>query len=412
MSRLITICAIAASYFVFAILLNSVGTVILQSISSFGITKPEASTLEGFKDLSIAFVSFFVASIIPRIGYKVTLLIGLALVTVACVVTPLVGSFWVIKLLFACIGVSFALVKVSVYSIIGQLSTSVKSHSSLLNTIEGIFMLGSLSGYWLFSVYVDPNSVVSTDWLNVYYPLAGMIALTLVLVGFSTISQTELTSKNESVLVEFINMIKMSYQPLVLVFVLSIFLYVLIEQGIGTWLPTFNNEVLGLPNNVSVQITSIFAAALAIGRLLAGQVLRFIHWYPFLNICILSMGLIIVVLLPLTQATEMGSVNNVFDAPVVAYLLPLIGLMMAPIYPVINSVMLSSVKQSKQASMTGLIVVFSALGGTTGSVITGYSFQALGGQQAFYLSLIPMTLIVISLYFFNKASQAKPTSSL
>ncbi|MDO6717809.1 MFS transporter [Psychrosphaera sp. 1_MG-2023] len=412
MSRLITICAIAASYFVFAILLNSVGTVILQSISSFGITKPEASTLEGFKDLSIAFVSFFVASIIPRIGYKVTLLIGLALVTVACVVTPLVGSFWVIKLLFACIGVSFALVKVSVYSIIGQLSTSVKSHSSLLNTIEGIFMLGSLSGYWLFSVYVDPNSVVSTAWLNVYYPLAGMIALTLVLVGFSTISQTELTSKNESVLVEFINMIKMSYQPLVLVFVLSIFLYVLIEQGIGTWLPTFNNEVLGLPNNVSVQITSIFAAALAIGRLLAGQVLRFIHWYPFLNICILSMGLIIVVLLPLTQATEMGSVNNVFDAPVVAYLLPLIGLMMAPIYPVINSVMLSSVKQSKQASMTGLIVVFSALGGTTGSVITGYSFQALGGQQAFYLSLIPMTLIVISLYFFNKASQAKPTSSL
>ncbi|MFT5298307.1 MAG: fucose permease, partial [Colwellia sp.] len=81
MSRFITICAIAASYFVFAILLNSVGTVILQSINSFDISKPQASSLEGFKDLSIAFVSFFVASVIPRIGYKVALSVGLAIVT-------------------------------------------------------------------------------------------------------------------------------------------------------------------------------------------------------------------------------------------------------------------------------------------------------------------------------------------
>ena len=84
MSRFITISAIAASYFVFAILLNSVGTVILQSIHSFDISKPQASTLEGFKDLSIALVSFFIASVIPRIGYKVALLIGLTIVAVAC----------------------------------------------------------------------------------------------------------------------------------------------------------------------------------------------------------------------------------------------------------------------------------------------------------------------------------------
>ena len=203
MSRLVTISAIAAAYFVFAILLNSVGTVILQSINSFGVSMPQASTLEGFKDLSIAFVSFFIASLIPRIGYKVTLMIGLSLVTLACLITPILGSFWVIKLLFACIGVSFALVKVSVYSIIGQLSSSVKAHSSLLNTIEGIFMLGSLSGYWLFSFYVDPNIKTSTDWLDVYYPLAAMIALTLVLVAFSSIEKAEISSENKNMISGF-----------------------------------------------------------------------------------------------------------------------------------------------------------------------------------------------------------------
>ncbi|WP_448547678.1 MFS transporter [Thalassotalea fusca] len=405
MSRALTITAIAACYFVFAILLNSVGTVILQSINSFDVSKPEASTLEGFKDLSIACVSFFVASVIPRVGYKLTLLIGLAIVTIACVLTPNVGQFWVIKLLFACIGVAFALVKVSVYAIIGQLSTSVKSHSSILNTIEGIFMLGSLSGYWLFSFYVDPNASHSLAWLNVYYPLAGIILVAMLLVGVSSIPDSREGNNTQGVVKDFVEMVKMSYQPLVLVFVFSIFLYVLIEQGIGTWLPTFNSEVLGLPNHVSVQITSIFAASLAIGRLLAGQVLRRVHWYPFLNVCLVGMGLIIVVLLPLTELSSTSSVNHIAEAPIVAYLLPLIGLMMAPIYPVLNSVMLSSLERSKHAAMTGLIVVFSALGGTTGSIITGFTFEAFGGQNAFYLSLLPMVLIMACLYGFNRTSQ-------
>ncbi len=405
MSRFITISAIAASYFVFAILLNSVGTVILQSIHSFDISKPQASTLEGFKDLSIALVSFLVASVIPRVGYKIALIIGLAIVAVACFLTPFVGNFLVIKLLFACIGASFALVKVSVYSIIGQLSSSVKSHSSLLNTIEGIFMLGSLAGYWLFSMFVDSQSPKSTGWLNVYYPLAGMIVLTLLLVACSSISKAEQPTSQVSVLTGFIEMIKMSYQSLVLIFVISVFLYVLIEQGIGTWLPTFNSEVLGLPSNVSVQMTSIFAGSLALGRLLAGQVLRYINWYSFLNICLVSMALIILILLPLTGSHSAENVTSFLNAPLVAYLLPLIGLMMAPIYPVLNSVMLSSLERTKHASMTGLIVVFSALGGTTGSIITGFSFQAFGGQKAFYLSLIPMALILVSLYFFKVATK-------
>jgi fucose permease len=405
MSRFIVIAAIAASYFVFAILLNSVGTVILQSINSFEITKPQASVLEGFKDLSIACVSFFVASLIPRIGYKIALLSGLLIVAIACFITPIIGSFVVIKLLFASIGVSFALVKVSVYSIIGQLTDSVKSHSSLLNTIEGIFMLGSLSGYWIFSFYVSPTDDKSLDWLNVYYLLTGLIAVTFLLVLFSSVNNKPTQAIKTTFLNDFVEMLKMSYQPLVLIFVISIFLYVLIEQGIGTWLPTFNNEVLGLPSDVSIQMTSIFAAALALGRLLAGQILKYINWYTFLNICLVCMAAIILVLLPLAQTTQVGTVTNIFEAPMVAYLLPLIGLMMAPIYPVLNSVMLSSLIQSKQAAMTGLIVVFSALGGTTGSMITGYFFELFGGQHAFYLSLLPIGLILISLYFFKTATQ-------
>ncbi|WP_334014447.1 MFS transporter [Alteromonas sp. S167] len=405
MSRLLVIAAIAISYYVFAILLNSVGTVILQSINSFDITKPQASTLEGFKDLSIAAVSFLVASFIPRVGYKLAMLLGLALVAAACALTPSVASFWFIKLLFACIGTAFALVKVSVYAIIGQLSASTKAHSSLMNTIEGIFMLGVLSGYWVFAWFIDPTNDASLSWLNVYYLLAALVALTFVVVMLAPIKPVE-NAQATSAVTEFVDMLKLAYKPLVLVFIFSIFLYVLIEQGIGSWLPTFNKEVLGLPTQVSIQITSIFAIALAVGRLTAGAVLTRMHWYPFLNICLAGMAVVMLLSLPLAENVADENISHWFDAPLAAFLIPLIGLMMAPIYPVINSVMLSALPQEKHAPMTGLIVVFSALGGTTGSIVTGFVFDAVGGQQAFYLSLVPISILVVTLFFFKKSSSS------
>ena len=410
MSRLMVIAAIAISYYVFAILLNSVGTVILQSINSFDISKAQASTLEGFKDLSIAIVSFLVASFIPRMGYKIAMLIGLALVTIACAATPSIASFWFIKVLFACIGTAFALVKVSVYAIIGQLSSSTKTHSSLMNTVEGIFMLGVLSGYWVFAGFIDPTNDASLSWLNVYYLLAALVAFTFVIVAIAPIKKVEQASA-ASMSREFLSMLKLAYKPLALVFIFSIFLYVLIEQGIGSWLPTFNKEVLGLPTQVSIQITSIFAVALAVGRLTAGAVLTRMNWYPFLNICLAGMAVVMLLSLPMAENVSDATIGSWSDAPLAAFLIPLIGLMMAPIYPVINSVMLSALPQQQHAPMTGLIVVFSALGGTTGSIVTGFVFGAVGGQQAFYLSLVPIAMLVVTLFFFRKASATMQTKT-
>lgn len=406
MPRTLTIVAIAASYFIFAILLNSVGTVILQSINSFGISKPEASVLEGFKDLSIAGVSFLVASFIPRAGYKLAMLAGLVLVGVLCAMVPSFGSFWMIKLLFAGIGTAFALVKVSVYAIIGQLTTTTRAHSSLMNTIEGIFMLGVLSGYWIFSAFIDPNNASSSQWLTVYYLLALLTLVTFILVLIAPIERETLNTQQSNLVAEFLSMLKLVYQPLVLIFVLSVFMYVLIEQGIGSWLPTFNQEVLGLPVHISIQITSIFAVSLAVGRLLAGLILRRMNWYPFLNTCLILMAALIIISLPMAEKVAENSVSSVWDVPVAAMLFPLIGLLMAPLYPVLNSVMLSALPRRQHAPMTGLIVVFSALGGTTGSIITGYVFDAFGGQHAFFLSLIPICLILITLFFYRRASQS------
>ena len=394
-------------YFVFAILLNSVGTVILQVIGNYGVSKAGASVLEGFKDLPIAVVSFLVASFLPRIGYKKAMLAGLALVTLACMAMPLVPAFLTTKLLFLCVGVAFALVKVSVYSTLGLIASDRKQHASIMNTLEGFFMVGVLSAYWVFGYFIDSSNPQSQSWLQVYWVLAALCAMTFALVLTTPFDEsTAALPAERSLAQDFAAMLKLFFKPLVCVFVITAFLYVLIEQSVGTWLPTFNNEILKLPTAMSVQVTSIYAACLAVGRLSAGVLMRRLNWYPVMNGCVLGMGAMVLLALPLTRDIALDPNVSWSTAPVAAFLFPLIGLFMAPIYPGINSVMLSSLPKNQHSAMTGLLVIFSALGGTTGSLITGYVFGAFSGHFAFYLTLAPISIILIMLYFFKRSVDA------
>jgi len=404
MNRLRMIAALALIYIVFAILLNSVGTVILQSITTFGIDKPEASSLERYKDLTIAFVSFLVASFLPMLGYRRSMMLALVIVGGACTLMPLYPSFLTTKLLFACIGVSFVLTKVSVYSSIGLLTVDKTAHSRLTNTIEGLFMVGVLAGNWLFSAYVDSAHPGNPVWMNVYWVITGMCALVFMLLATGQLDESAAHAEghNNSFADSLMEMLRLFIRPLVYVFLASAFLYVLIEQSFSTWLPTFNNEILKLPNAMSIQFASILAGMTAFGRIGAGIVLKRISWYSLLNACVVGMGVLVVLVLPLARDVIARPDIGWFNAPVAAYLIPLLGLLMAPIYPVINSVALSSLPKPMHAAMTGLIVVFSALGGTLGSYITARVFASFDGIHAFYFSLVPMSLLLVTLFLFKR----------
>lgn len=391
------------NYFVFAILLNSVGIVILQVINEYSVNPGSASVLEGYKDLSIAIASFLIASYIPRFGYKKSMLAGLLFVTVGAIFMRLAGGFFMTKMLFACVGVSFALIKVSVYSTIGLITDDSNEHSSFMNILEGIFMIGVLSGYWLFGWFIDwGNTVDGVVWLDTYWVLAAISAGAFVLLLFTGLDESEVQADNQNIGESFIEMIGLVRLPLVLIFIAGVFLYVYIEQGIGTWMPTFNNKILYLPEAMSVQVTSIFAATTAVGRLASGAIMKKVHWFRVLIFSIAGAMLLVILVLPSTGGVVPGSVTGWLSAPFAAYIFPLIGLFLAPIYPTLSSTVLSKLPKTKQSGMTGLIVIFSALGGTTGSLITGFLFGRLDGITAFYLSLIPMGILLLLLFPYRR----------
>lgn len=394
------------NYFLFAILLNSVGIVILQVKNNFNVTEQSASVLEGFKDLSIAISSFLVASFILKIGYKKAMLAALALVGGFCLLIPSLANFWATKALFACIGVGFALIKITTFATIGLLVKSDKEHASFMNYLESFFMVGVLTAGFIFSAFVDDKNPTSTSWYQVYYLLSGLALVAFILLLSAPIDESAIHQQAPSSLKEdFFGMLKMLAIPVVLIFIFNAFFYVLIEQSIMSWLPTFNSKVLHLPTSLSIQMATILAASTALGRFVAGFVLKKINWFIAVIACLLLAALLVIVMMPLANAVKGVEVTGWSNAPFVAYVFPLIGLLIAPIYPAINSAILSTLPKQQHAPMSGLIVVFSALGGTTGSIITGTVFQYFGGQTAFYFSLVPIALLIICLILFKKIKE-------
>jgi fucose permease len=396
------------NYMVFAVLLNSVGAVILQVQRNFDISKADASILEGFKDLPIAICSFILASFLPRIGIKRGMMLGLLIVAATCIyIANFANAFWYFKLLFMMVGISFALIKISVFSAIGLITDDIKAHSSLMSLIEGFFMIGVLLGNVFFSLFIDNDNPKSAEWLNVYWYLAAASVLAAMLLYFSTLDETkahktEVTSMSR----DFKDMLGLIAKSMVLIFIISAFLFVLIEQSFQTWTPTFYTDVLSVPASMSIQAGALLAGAFAFGRLVAGFVLKYVSWLKFTVFCVAMVGLCIILTLPLTQDLPSDTSGLTwFNAPPVVYLFPLMGIFLAPVYPTINSVILSALPKFMHSAMSGLIVLFSALGGTTGSILTGHMFEIFGGVQAFYFALIPVALLIISLFVLNRFSK-------
>ncbi|MEX0275106.1 MAG: MFS transporter, partial [Flavobacteriaceae bacterium] len=85
---------------------------------------------------------------------------------------------------------------------------------------------------------------------------------------------------------------------------------------------------------------------------------------------------------------------------------PMIGLFLAPLYPLVNSAVLTSMPKERHSSLAGLLTFFSAIGGTVGSLVVGHMFDTIGGDKVFYLSLVPLGIMLVLFFFLNRFTKA------
>ena len=383
------------NYFVFAILLNTVGIVILQVINIYDVSKVTAGSLEAFKDLSIMILSFFVASYIPRLGYKRSMLGGLLAVNLVVIIVALIHQYWVTPLLYIVTGASFAFMKVSVYSTVGLIAQDQKELTSFMNLLEGIFQIGSLTGPLIFSFMIGFST-----WTDTYWIIASLTTLALLLMYFTDLDESSLKSETEKA--NILSMLKLLKAPAVWIFVICAFLYVMIEQSLNTWLPTFNKEIFGLSEARAAALLSIYPASIALSRLLAGIYSKKIFWLKSQLVLLSGAFVIIITVLFSTSDYNLSLDATPEGFPLLAVLLLLTGFFIGPVYPTICSIILSRTEKVRQSSMTGLIVIFSAFGGTSGSLIIGLLSQNYSVHSAFYFPLIPIVLLGLLLFPYKR----------
>ncbi|WP_234387636.1 MFS transporter [Francisella orientalis] len=206
-------------FFISAILLNSVGIVILQSVTHYQVTEVQASILEAYKDLTIAIVSFAICSFIPRFSYKNAMLLGLAIIATGYIAMATLDSFLTAKILFILIGVAFALIKVSVYSTVGLITDDSKAHASLMSLLEGVFQIGVVLCFFVFSIFIHFG-----NWLDTYWLLAGLCLVAFLLLLFTKFDESAVqTSKSSNFLTDTLSMLKLLKLPIVMLFIISVF---------------------------------------------------------------------------------------------------------------------------------------------------------------------------------------------
>ncbi len=375
------------TFLIFSMVLNCMGIVILQ-LSEANITYEKLGFLESFKDLPIAFISLFAVNFIGKTGTKRALISAIIIVGICSCLLPFVEDFWFYKVWFAIIGTCFAVGKICVFGIIRNNISDEKSLAKMMNSVEASFMIGIFivnTGFgWLIS------SRYSEYWKFGFLSISVLCAVTIFLFSKLNISETQKTdSKN------LISELSVFVKPATVVFLFVIFFIVFVEQGFNSWLPSFYKNHLNVNSFFALQATSFLALFSYAGRTLTANI---IQRFSLSRYYILCLFLIIGVLMIILGIQYFDSVNS----SIILFLFPVIGLFLAPLYPVINSKMIAQIDKEKINLFTSLIVIFSSLGSSLSSIIMAVLFEKrLLNYYPMYILLAVCVLFTVSLIYFR-----------
>ncbi|KFF10483.1 MFS transporter [Chryseobacterium soli] len=375
------------TFLIFSMVLNCMGIVILQ-LSEAKITYEKLGFLESFKDLPIAFISLFAVNFISKIGTKKALILALIIVGICASVLPFVEVFWFYKVWFAIIGTCFAIGKICVFGIIRNNISDEKSLAKMMNSVEASFMIGIFvvnTGFgWLIS------SQYSEFWKFGFLSISLICAVTIFLFSKLEISEPQKVNK-ESIISELSKFVN----PIIVSFLGVVFFIVFIEQGFNSWLPSFYKNHLKVNSFFALQATSFLALFSYAGRIATANIIQRFSLPAYYTLCI---SLIISVLVIILGIQYFDSENS----KVLLFLFPVIGLFLAPLYPVINSKMIAQINKEKINLFTSLIVIFSSLGSSVSSIIMSLLFgKQLLNYYPLYILLAVIVLLTISLIYFH-----------
>ncbi len=377
------------SFLIFSMLLNSMGVIILQL--SEQVSYKGLGFLESFKDIPMAIVSLFCVNLIRKTGNKNALVFSLIFIIVSCFALPLVDAFWFFKIWLSIIGVSFALAKIAVFSIIKN-NFRDQHLASTMSRVEASFMIG------IFIVNIGFGSLLSSSYAEYWKYGFWLIAILSIINIFilKSVEIEEIPSENNKF---FSGGLRFLNSPKIIFFFMIIFLMVFVEQSFNSWLPSFYRNNLKVNSYFALQSSAFLALFSFFGRLVTSRLILRFHWYKFVIVCLLVIFLIL--------GTSQILISNFYDNArwILIVLIPLTGLFLSPLYPLYNSEVLNKIPAERTHFFLSIVVICSSLGSSLGSLYMAMIFYEK--LSYFYpLCIIFPLLIIFGLTFFlNKTSK-------
>lgn len=347
-----------AMFAMFAMTTDSVGLIIPEIIKTFRLSLTAAGTFQYATMAGIAVAGLFLGMLADRLGRRRTIVIGLTAFAAASFLFAVGDSFPFFVVLMGLSGLAIGVFKTGALALVGDISTSTAEHTSIMNTVEGFFSVGSIVGPAVLAYLLARG--VSWQWL---YVVAGTMCIVLIVTALSVtypISTTPVHDprgrRGTSDTVK---------NPYVLAFSVGVFLYVGVEAAIYVWMPTLLASYRGRAAWLAAYGISIFFALRAAGRFVGAWML--LRWKWQAAVAVLSGGILVCFALSVAEGVDWA-----------VYLLPASGLFMAVIYPTLNSKGISCVTKDEHGAAAGVILFFTCLSAVIAPLAMGALSDATG----------------------------------
>lgn len=349
----------------FAMTTDSVGIIIPEIIKTFRLSLTAAGSFQYATMSGIALSGFFLGHLADRLGRKSTIVAGLSLFALSSYLFLAGSSFLYFCVLMALSGMAIGVFKTGALALVGDIASSTVEHTSLMNTIEGFFGVGSIAGPAILAQLLGRG--ISWRWL---YVLAGSMCVVLIVTAFGVRYPTRTVRSGERTNTKVLASVMKN--AFVLGFSGGAFLYVAVESAIYVWMPTLLAGYHGPASWLAVYSISIFFLLRAAGRFVGAWMLDRFRWTVVLT---LASGLILACFVVGIAAGTAWAV----------YSLPLSGLFMSVIYPTINSKGISCLPKSEHGAGAGVILFFTCLSAVLAPLAMGAVSDAMGGPRYGFL---------------------------
>jgi len=352
-----------AMFAMFAMTTDSVGLIIPEIVKTFRLTLTAAGTFQYATMAGIAVAGLCLGTLADRLGRRRTIVIGLTAFAAASFLFVIGKTFLFFVVLMALSGLAIGVFKTGALALVGDISSSTTEHTSIMNTVEGFFSVGSIVGPGVLAYLLTRG--VSWQWL---YAIAGTMCVLLIVTALSVTypaSKSPVTPRPRNGTVDAVK------SPYVLAFSVGVFLYVGVEAAIYVWMPTLLANYRGRATWLAAYGISVFFALRAAGRFVGAWML--VRWKWQAAVAALSGGILACFALSIAGGLEWA-----------VYLLPASGLFMAVIYPTLNSKGISCVPKDEHGAAAGVILFFTcvsavvaplamgALSDVTGQIVYGF----------------------------------------